>query len=75
MDTLKPLSCSHPEAGMKRKQELPAGASWTGWAQGQGSSRVRLAVVQWEPESVRPTLWDRPGPLFVDHIIQTSGFF
>lgn len=27
---------SHPEVSVKNKQDLPAGASWTEWAQSQG---------------------------------------
>lgn len=33
---LMSLPYSHSEVGVKKKQDLPAGASWTVWAQSQG---------------------------------------
>lgn len=70
--TLMSLIYPHWEAGMKKKWDLPARASWTGRTE-PGSSQVRLAMVQQEPDCIWTYTDGGLGPLLVDRIIQISG--
>lgn len=68
------LSYSHSEFGMKKKQDLPAGASWTGWAQSQGPSGSDWQWFSkvWLGLDLHSAIG--LGTLVMDHIIQISGF-